>query len=234
MRPLKDVIASLRREIELGLQDSDRPPREGVRIEANRVTVQLAVAVSESRSAKAEGGLAFQIESPSHNGAIKSPSPVTVTLEFQIIGSSVVAPAGPMQGMTAAHEHKSKPPASGPQPLPVERRSAVIEILSKVFGPPGFDSSARSTVFCETLADLSEEEVLTVIASLDDAPRPGLVPVIKHARHLLTGILRSGPLRSARAGGELLAEMFLEFETGSLVRLIRETWKTQEHWLGNS
>lgn len=233
MRPLKDVIACLRREIEEGLGGSRSTRPEGVRIEANRVVLQLAVTVSEIRASKVETRLEFGVESSSKARTSKGAPPVMVTVEFQILGSGVgESSRGALAPSLSARDSRPIAQGSATSSIREESKPGLIESLSRVFGPPGFDSSARSTVFCETLEGLSSEQILTVIESLDGAPRAGLEAGIKRARHLLNGVLRSGPLRSAKEGGPVLVEVFRHFESDSLVRLIRETWRSQEHWMG--
>ncbi len=99
-----------------------------------------------------------------------------------------------------------------------------------IFGVPGFDSSARATVFREALAGLSDEQARAIADSLRGMATPGITPAAARARGLITRLVEGAPAGPAR-GRELLAEAFYRHSVESLIRTVRDKWKTQEQWL---
>jgi len=107
----------------------------------------------------------------------------------------------------------------------------VIASLSSIFGPPGFDSSARATVFCEVFATLSEPQAAAFIASFSSGTVPDEDATLGTARHRINGVFRSGPLRSVERGSEIFAEVLSQYAIEPIVRLVEEKWKRQNDWL---
>jgi hypothetical protein len=101
----------------------------------------------------------------------------------------------------------------------------------EVFGAPGFDSSARATVFREALAELSNDQALAVVDSLNGSLVSGTDEVVKRAWFLIGALLRSGPLKSTDRGGAFLAKIFSQHSVQSVIQLIEDRWKSQAEWL---
>ena len=111
--------------------------------------------------------------------------------------------------------------------------SAQVAALSEVFGAPGFDSSARATVFRETLEELDEAECQAVLTSLGTPAPEGEEPALSRARHLVQRLAGSGPA-GPRRGPELLRQLASRVPAGVLIRLAAERWRTQSEWAAAS
>jgi hypothetical protein len=108
---------------------------------------------------------------------------------------------------------------------------AVAE-LSPVFGAPGFDSSARATVFREALAALSPEEAAQALAQLGSAEATGSVEVDR-ARHFIRRVIQSGG-GDVGEGVATLQRWAAKLGLDGLVNLVREAWAEQAEWLRRS
>ena len=105
-----------------------------------------------------------------------------------------------------------------------------MKSLSALFGPPGFDSSARATVFREVFRELTAPQIEALLASFSAGTIQEEDATLLNARHRLNGVLRSGPLRSVERGGAIIAEMFRCQAPERILVLIAERWKTQGEW----
>jgi hypothetical protein len=225
MLSLKDVISALRRELAAAFEENQPA---GLRLEPERVVISLEIAVEKGEKT---GELSYAVleTDPSSslglNGGAKQAH--TVTIEFKPVQVRPAA-ATPQES-----EKKEKPPG----PIHTKAESAdkdweLIRALALVFGEPGFDSSARATVFREALGGMSDGQIRAVMDSLQGAPVSEWDETIRNTRHLILGITRSGPLQSQEQGGEVLMEIFQGRNASEILRLIEEHWKTQDHWLG--
>jgi hypothetical protein len=142
-----------------------------------------------------------------------------VTIEFSEIN--------PLTGRHPATEERSADSAA----LEGAESERVIGIFTKVLGPPGFDSSAKATVLRDTLAEFSDEQAMSIIDSLRGVPLTAGGDAAKRARHMISNVVKSGPLGSPERGGELLVEIFQRHSLVALLRLIEDVWKTQDYWL---
>ena len=176
----------------------------------DRVSVSLAVQINATEPAEDPGWLVVATEPASclHH----------VTIEF---GLSTAGRAEIRPTQFFKPPRPEEPGANGAEP----RNFAV---LSEVFGAPGFDSSARATVFREALEQLSEEQRRRVLVSLGSMPSPGEEAIVSQARHLIQRLAASGPAGSEHGPAKLrhLASM------GSVRELIQlaERWRTQSEW----
>ncbi|MSU37118.1 MAG: hypothetical protein EXS36_18890 [Pedosphaera sp.] len=209
MLSVQKAIRALRRQILAALSDETTLPGS-VSLVADRVSVSLAVRISATESAEEPGWLVVATE----------PAPCLhhVTLEFHL---------------TAAADLENRPPQVIRQPgstdAPVIGAAlSNFAVLTEVFGAPGFDSSARATVFREALEQLSEEQRCRVLVSLGTMPSPGEEPTVTQARHLIQRLAASGPAGSER-GSEKLRQLASTGTVGELIRLA-ERWKTQSEW----
>lgn len=142
------------------------------------------------------------------------PHSVTVELDLQEI---------PANGPTAT---ATLPSRTGPA-NPV----GVVPALSQVFGAPGFDSSARATVFRETFADRTPGEAAAIVAGLT-TPLASLTDErTRQAVHILRGVILSGPAKQVERGAEILRQVFFECPLTAVMQTVESTWKTQDDWL---
>jgi hypothetical protein len=105
-------------------------------------------------------------------------------------------------------------------------------VLTQIFGAPGFDSSARATVFREALDGKSHDEVLAVLASLRPEATASLDDATRQASHVLRGIIQSGPLKNVGQGAHLLIGLMTQHPLPEVLRIAETTWKTHDDWLG--
>lgn len=139
----------------------------------------------------------------------------SVTVEFK------VGEAGTLLPVREGAAPKGPAPAEG----------EIIPTLSQVFGAPGFDSSARATVFRETFAERSHEQACAVVAALGSgAPLAG-EEAVKFAAQMLRGIIQSGPTKTAARGAELLQAVLSRHPLPEVLRVVEVVWKTQDDWL---
>lgn len=222
MQPLKNVLAALRREIAAALEtNQDLPP--GTRLEAERVVLSLELSLKEKPSKNGTVELLFEVpDASSHEPGRKH----TLTIEFALPPASTSSPAE-----KPVVSRKRAAVAGAPARLEGAEAERVTAALAKVFGAPGFDSSARASVFREALAELSDEQIRAVLDSLPGPAQPGLDETVKRARHLISGVLKSGPLRSTERGGEALAEVLAQHPVKLVIQLIADKWETQTDWL---
>lgn len=225
MKPLKDVIAALRRELDEAFQGNVSgvvPPRP------QRVVLALEVCVLDRQNPDGTVGLSFGVLD-----TLPTPAPGKVgvntgrghTLTFEFDCDWHQAPADRLDsgGVSAA------PPLRNAN-LEGSEAESIKHDLQEVFGPPGFDSSARATVFLEALAELSEDQIHSVLTSLRGEAAAELDEVSRKARHLISNVIRSGPLRSVEDAGLFLAQIFVRHPVEPLRQLIATTWRSQYEW----
>ncbi len=236
MQSLKDVIASLCAEIDDALVAS-QPQVQGRRLESDRVVLSLQVAIREQTTADGKTHPVFEVVSSGEQGPDGSGATTQdhrshqVTVELKPGDRTVAGAQSDLEPVSGASETKADPVTQAPANISEDEAEQVVESLSEIFGAPGFDSSARATVFREALTGLSDDQVRTVIDSLDKNPPPQIDDVLHQARHMIYNILSSGPTESVTAGNQRLAPLFHKYSVGSLLRLIEERWKTQTDWL---
>ena len=223
MTTLKNVITSLQREIDEALNvAADANLR--TRLVAERVVLKLEISIDEKSDAGGSSDLKFKVVN-STTEATRAHAH-SLTIEFQpVIATSVQAAKVDAPSKTIA----TNPPAT----VRLEQTDAeqVITALSSVFGAPGFDSSARATVFREVFSDLDPAQVSNLVASFSGNPPSEADPTLRGAIQRINGILRSGPKRSPEEGRKILARVFSRELHLPILQLIEATWKTQEDWL---
>ncbi|MFN7141376.1 MAG: hypothetical protein ACK4UN_18775, partial [Limisphaerales bacterium] len=137
---------------------------------------------------------------------------------------------------SSAGNHPTPPAAilhSKPEATELKGPAAesVIQQLSTIFGAPGFDSSARATVFREAFQELSDQEVEALIKSLSVSPSASAPNTVKHSLSLVERVCRAGP-SGIEKGKRTLAQIFASQHPTPVLKLIATTWKTQEEWMG--
>jgi hypothetical protein len=215
MQPLKNVISALRRQI-IDALEMDRDLPGLTRLEAERVVVSLSFTHEQAQ----DGTLQF-----SCIGSGPAAGNHNLTIEFRLTPTATGAENSPASNTSTA----SAPPH--PAGFDSAQARKATDSLASIFGAPGFDSSARATVFREALAGVSDDQARAIIDSLRGLPTPGITPAAARARHLINRLIASGHAGPTR-GREILAEILYQHSVQSVIRLVRDQWKTQEEWLG--
>lgn len=160
--------------------------------------------------------LNFAFDGTGQSAHAEPGGPHSVTVEFK------VGEAGQLVPVTPAAVPATKPAVA----------TDMVPVLTQVFGPPGFDSSARATVFRETLADRSHAEVVAALTALRSNAPSALDPAVKHVSQILRGMLHTGPMKNVPHGAELLIELLVQHPLAEVLRVAETTWKTHDDWLG--
>lgn len=160
--------------------------------------------------------LNFAFDATDHTVHAEPGGPHSVTVEFKVGEAGQLVPV--------------PPPALAAASRAVD--PGIVPVLTQVFGAPGFDSSARATVFRETLADRSHEEVLAALAALRSNAPSASDPAVKHMSQILRGMLHTGPMKNVTQGAELLIELLVQHPLAEVLRVAETTWKTHDDWLG--
>jgi hypothetical protein len=218
MLSVEQTVRALRREILAALAD-DAPLPGGVSLVADRVSVALGLQFPAAADDRRDGlVVATDPSACLHH----------LTLEFKL---QPVALPGPLAaGAVADAPGVSAVPPTLP---PVTAESESVAALSEVFGAPGFDSSARATVFREALEELGEAQRGAVLASLGSPAPEGEEPALGRARQLVLRLAGSGPAGPKR-GPELLRQLAGRVPAAVLIRLAAERWRTQSEWAAAS
>lgn len=209
MLSVEQAVRALRREILAGLA-GDAPLPGGVCLVAGKVSVSLGMQFHSE--AGGEGGRLVIATNPSvcaHH----------ITIDFNL------QPAA-----TTSHQTEENSLLSTLPPIVEPPHFAE---LAEVFGPPGFDSSARATVFRESLEDLDGGEQLAVLTTLGTPAPEGEEPALSRARQLIQRLAGSGPAGPKR-GPELLRQLAAHAPATELIRLAAECWRTQSDWAAAS
>ena len=212
MLSVEQTIRALRREILTSLAE-DAPLPNGVSLVADRVSVSLGL---QLQAAAEDGG----------GGLVVATGPAAcvhhLAIEFKLRPATLV---GQTEGVP--------PSATLPALVPVAAEPAYFAALAEVIGAPGFDSSARATVFRETLEELDEAEQQAVLTTLGTPAADGEEPALSRARQLIQRLAGSGPAGPKR-GPELLRQLAGRAPAGALIRLAAERWRTQSEWAAAS
>ena len=216
MSTLEHAIRELRREVLAGLEN-EGPLPSNVVCTPDRVTFSIAVQLHP------ENGGAGELSRFSVATA-RTDALHRVDIEFK------VTPAAPEPPATAVPGHSQSPPSRPDDKI--ETPSAPISVLaalSEVFGAPGFDSSARATVFRDVLEELDAEQQRFVLLSLELPAVPGEEMLITLARHRMLRLACSGPAKAER-GPAALRELALREPIDTLVQYAAVHWRTPSEW----
>ena len=118
------------------------------------------------------------------------------------------------------------PAGSGsvPQTTPAEGAlTPMMQKLEAAFGPPGFDSAARATVFCELASEVGLDAVVGLLEALVEkrtSPDPG----IERARPSVMRLLERGPA-GVGSGAQILMRLFREHPKESILEAIGSHWR---------
>lgn len=169
------------------------------------------------------------------------PERVQLTLSFALDadGTTNASPGGP-HSVTIEFKTGDLPggPAVSPTPLPVpatlpvpDAAGEIVAALTQVFGPPGFDSSARATVFREVLEGMSRKQVLAVLAAVTATPTASKDDATRMSAHLLRGVIQTGPTKALDSGVSTLRKVLAHHSLAEVLRAVESEWKTQAAWL---
>lgn len=206
MPSLRDIVAALQQELDAAFTKTT-PGATGTSLELEKVTLSLAVDLLE----KDGSGIGFSglegakaSKSTGHRLTIELRNPRAVASTALTVASEV-------------------------GPAPAAKAESLLEMASRVFGPPGFDNAARAEVFCEAIKELSEADTRTVLESL-----MGNVPLdekgpLDGARIRIRRLLRFSPVGEAAAAATV-AEISQRFPKREILQVISSRWKMTTGW----
>ena len=198
----------LRDDIAHALASSGATP-SGVLLTADRASITLSVnLIGEA----APGTKSQFVVLPNATG------PHQVTVEFTLGGHSQATGSKPV------------PPEAKATALPTVDLEALATSLSGIFGAPGFDSSARATVFRENLTELAPEEATALMATLGGPPPSNESPAAGKARlriKRLATLVSTDPETALKS----LAQCASHFPVKEIIDLAAKRWKTQDDWI---
>lgn len=99
----------------------------------------------------------------------------------------------------------------------------VVGELDAVFGPPGFDSGARATVFMEIAADVGERGLSGVLDLLQRGQPSGDAD-LERARHGLARLMDRGPSGS-RDGARILGRLVGRHGLERILKSVGARWR---------
>jgi hypothetical protein len=208
MPTLENALRELRREVLASLSKAPLLPGEPL-CTVERITLSLAVELQESEE-RGQAGRFIVAAAPNmaHH---------RVSVEF----------------VTEAGFPPPQPPpllAQAPVEAAVEVQDlSAFSVLSEVFGAPGFDSSARASVFRDVLEELSPELQHRVLVTLESPADSGEEATLSEARRRISRLAGSGPSGAGR-GPALLRELAERESVQTLVLLAAIHWRTPSEW----
>jgi hypothetical protein len=210
MNSVEMAIRELRQAALAALAEGTSLP-PGVACVAERLTLSLAVRFHPSDDDRESGrcDVASDADSALHH----------LTLEFRLGPPAAVKAAGHPTDATETLAPVGKLPPD----------VSAVAILSEILGAPGFDSSARATVFRETLEELGEVQRRQVLASLGSPASDSEDPPVTQARHRIHRLSGTGPAGKDR-GPKLLRELAARHPAESLIQLAKTHWRTPSQW----
>lgn len=201
VQPLRHAIAAALREVESGIAQQ----RQQGKLPLVPARVHLS--------------LIFTLDEAGTQALASAKGPHSVTIEF----TAGERPAGAEAPAASTDE--------AAQDRPTSAQDEIISALSQVFGAPGFDSSARATVFREALEGLSREQALAALAAAAASPAASRPEPMRTAAHRLRGVIQSGPSKTLERGGGILRDVLTCHPLELVLRVAEAEWKTQEKWL---
>ncbi|MBN9692605.1 MAG: hypothetical protein J0M24_20340 [Verrucomicrobia bacterium] len=225
MNPVPAAIQTLREEIAAALTDT----HPNVPWETLSVTLRLGLVHEEGTSpGTARWRLCRPGESAAHSVSLDLHPKSTVPAAPHPTSASARPPTDPANPPPATSETSVlfKADLTEPEPDPAE---LMFRQCVEVFGPPGFDNSARAEVFSECLADLALADTATVLEWCRTGTRPPAGHPLQLKYGLLHRVLHSAPAGETKAA-EILQTILQEHSWNDLVELLRERWRFGTHW----
>lgn len=225
MRPLRDVIVAVRRELEAALEANGKSPSR-TQLDADRIVVTLDFDICQQTGA-GEPELSFGVVAMDVNAAGETgrkpdrAKTHTVTIEFK------------SQGCQTAALHGVAPAAatgqSASEGTSVEERTRPeyrVGLLAQVFGAPGgFYSHNRADVLLSAVGELTDRGYDLLLGALaGNAPPTGDADVAQ-AYGQICNILRSGPAGSVVKGAALLREALTGIGRSELKRVVETAFR---------
>lgn len=224
MNPVPAAIQTLRDEIAAALT----APKANLPWEPHRITLTLGLVHEEGTSpGTARWRLCRPGESAAHSVSVDLHPKSSLAA-----GNPSAPPATPASaGSTppAATSETSvlfKADLAEPESDPAEQ---IFRQCVEVFGPPGFDNSARAEVFSECLADVTLADTATVLEWCRTGARPPAGHPLQLKYGLLHRVLHSAPAGETKAA-EILQTLLQQRSWNELVELLRERWRFGTHW----
>lgn len=211
MNSVETAIRELRRAALAALAEGTSLP-PGVACVAERLTLSLAVRFPLAEADRESGRC--DVASGEADGALHR-----LTLEFRL--------GPPTAAEAAVHSTNTIETRALEGKLPPD--VSAVGVLSDILGAPGFDSSARATVFRETLEELGEGQRRQVLASLGSPASDSEDPPVTQARHRIYRLSGTGPAGKDR-GPKLLRELAARHSAESLIQLAKTHWRTPSEW----
>jgi hypothetical protein len=216
MTELQQVLHQIRQEIESGL--AHRPPASGgLELVAETVTLRLTLETDPGP----ESSTAARVRVRLARSQPSDPTPLhSLTLQFRLQSTGTPSP---VPGAPAGQVTSPGTTADADDTL-----AAACE---SIFGPPGFDNSARAEVFCEWASTLPPGELQRL---LELALHPPSGPIPSRDAAGLTRLRRL--LDASPAGAAAAARSFLDLvdrhplELDRLLRHVAERWRFGTHW----
>ncbi len=219
MRPLKDIVLALQAELDAAFANETGETAKKTGLEVEKATLSLSIGIHDQPTPAGEAAVGFFVLD--EEAAAKS-SGHRLTIELRVPRPVASAAAAAADDAAAAPPVPPVPPVS----------ASILELASRVFGPPGFDNAARAEVFCEGIGGLSEAEVRAVITSLLAAAPLDAGGPLDTARARTRRLLRFSPVGEAVAA-VTLAEMFRRFSAKEILAAISARWKMTTGWTPN-
>lgn len=186
------------------LQSSLAAPRGpgGTQLNAQRAQLTVAFALAADGTTNATSG-----------------GPHSVTVEFTAGELTAQRPASPALLTADATQPGTAVPCE------------LTDALAQIFGPPGFDNSARAMVFREVFEGMSDEQALAVLTAAAAPATAGLDDAMRMPAHLVRGIIQSGPAKAPDTGISVLRSVLAIHPLAEVLRVVQREWKSQSDWL---
>jgi len=212
MKPLGEVIAALRRELESGLGSSSPAPAGGA-WDLERATVRLNVILRETPGTKGPAEIECLVSTAGTNPTPAADGAVTLEVTLRR-GCASLENEPAVEGIRSAWSAASES----------NRKDALTEVFGK---PGGFYSHNRAEVFVSALVELSDADFSSLQAALGKGSAEGLAGEPALAFGQIANILRSGPAGSVERGASRLRAAMDGISRAGLEQFIRTNWKNE-------
>ncbi len=237
MSTLKEAIAAFQSEITAAFPCGELSSGQTWSVE--RVVLELAVALTDSRPDHSSGSPSLEVVViPSEKlGALRAGTAEDeargvhrLTIELSLRRSAVAG--------TANLEAGGAPPSPAVESVPMRaggvetasREDSTRLLLTELLGPPGFYSSARAAVLGDALRDRTPAQARAVALALNRRAQEIEDEPVRQSRHLIRGIIQTGPLKSNERAEQLLLKLIEWWPIPELLRFVATHWRPEDHW----